>query len=44
MYVDVWNRGEFFRNLKSVQGLMPDHNDQTNFNKLACVVNFCRNI
>ena len=33
-----------FRNLKSVQGLMPDHNDQTNLSKLACIVHFCRNL
>ena len=29
MYVDVWNRSEMFRNLKFLQGLMPDYNDQT---------------
>ena len=44
MYVDVWNRSEIFRNLKSVQGLMPDYNDQTNLNKLACIVNLCKNL
>ena len=44
MYVDVWNRSEIFRNLKSVQGLIPDYNDQTNLSKLACIVNFCRNL
>ena len=44
MYVDVWNTGELFRNLKSVQGLMPDYNDQTNLSKLAGLVHFCRNL
>ena len=44
MYVDVQNRSEIFRNLKSVQGLMPDCNDQTNLSKLACIVNFCSNL
>ena len=40
MYVDVCNRSEIFRNLKSVQGLIPDYNDQTNLSKLACV--YCK--
>ena len=44
MYVDVWNRSEIYRNLKSVQGLMPDYNDQTNLSKLAGIVHFCRNL
>ena len=44
MYVDVWNRSELFTNLKSVQDLMPDYNDQTNFSKLTSIVNFCRNL
>ena len=44
MYVDLLNGTEIFRNLKSVQGLMPDYNDQTNLSKLACIVNSCRNL
>ena len=44
MYIDVWNRNEIFRNLKSVQGSMPDYNDQTSLSRLACIVNFCRNL
>ena len=32
------------RNLKSVQGLMPDYNDQTNVSKLAGIVHFWRNL
>ena len=44
MYVDVWNRSEMCKNLKSVQGLMPDYNDQTNLSKLACIVHCCRNL
>ena len=35
---------EIFRNLKSVQGLMPDYNDQTKLSKLACIINLCRNL
>ena len=33
-----------FRNLKSVQGLMPDYNDQTNLSKPGCILNFCGNL
>ena len=44
MYVDLLNGSEIFTNLKSLQGLMPNYNDQTNLIKLACVVNFCRNL
>ena len=44
MYVDLSDGSEIFSNLKSVQGLMPDYNDQTNLSKLASTVNFCRNL
>ena len=44
MYVDLSNGSEIFRNVKSVQGLMPDYNDQTSLSKLASIVNFCRNL
>ena len=44
MYVHVWNISEIFRNLKSVQWLMPAYNDQTNLSKLACSVNYGRNL
>ena len=44
MYVDFSDGSEIFRNLKSVQGLMPDYNDQTSLRKLASIVNFRRNL
>ena len=44
MFVDVRNRSEKCRNLKSVQGLMPDYSSQTNLSKLAGIVHFCRNL
>ena len=44
MYVDVRNRSKIFRNLKYVEGLMPDYDGQTNLSKLVCIVNLCKNL